>query len=437
VNAPREIWVGVAETFVRTGKRPAPPGGHDGLNPSERSSIVRTGLSGLLVATVVAALLTAGHAIAATGAKWTAAPPPPMPTIATGSVLQDVTVLSPNDVWAVGAWWDAVRHPLAVHWNGTAWSAVPTPDAPTTLDAYSLAAVDGIASGDVWAVGSVESHATEPPVTSPLVLHYDGSAWSVAPSPSGPAGSQSALADVDMRTADDGWAVGQTAEAGRAPQPLILRWQSGQWARVATPAIGITSRLTSVFAGSADDAWAVGTQIRQNDKQASLVLHWDGVSWTQVTVPDALGASGSEVLESVAAATSTEVWAVGSTCDKTSLVPCAPLVLHLSRGAWRVVPTAAGTGALTEVVPFSPTDVWVIGYASTQALSDSDHAEHWDGQRFTIDPTVPGAAPPMSSNGKPASALAAAAGDKASGVLWALGWFQDSAGRVPHVIYRG
>ena len=105
---------------------------------------------------------------------------------------------------------------------------MPTPDAPTPQDVYNLTAVDGIAPGDVWAVGSAESHATNPPVTAPLMMHYDGIAWSVVPGPPEPAGSRSTLTDVDMRTADDGWAVGQTAVGTLAPQPLILRWQSCQ-----------------------------------------------------------------------------------------------------------------------------------------------------------------------------------------------------------------
>src|SRR5437762_12464858 len=117
---------------------------------SERSFIVGVRMSGILAAAAVA-VLPAATATAAT-VKWNIAPPVPVPAAATGSVLRDVTVLSRNDVWAVGAWRKGTEnHSLAVHWNGMKWTAVPTPDPPTAKDVYNLAAVDGTAPGDVWA----------------------------------------------------------------------------------------------------------------------------------------------------------------------------------------------------------------------------------------------------------------------------------------------
>jgi hypothetical protein len=124
------------------------------------------------------------------------------------------------------------------------------------------------------------------------------------------------------------------------------------------------------------------------------------------------------------------VWTAGSTCPPTGTHGCAPRVLRLVRGTWQAVPTAFAATA-NEVVPFSATDVLIFGETTTH----QDHIEHWDGVRFTTD----GSVPPATGNGQPASAvaLAGAAGDRATGALWAVGWTGDNLHRVPHVIYRG
>ena len=78
---------------------------------------------------------------------------------------QDVTVVSPTDIWAIGL-------PASIyHWDGTAWSQVSTPPPPFGPDVlYGLAAA---ASNDVWAVGSQGGGS----FSYPRVLHWDGTAW--------------------------------------------------------------------------------------------------------------------------------------------------------------------------------------------------------------------------------------------------------------------
>src|SRR5205823_7288175 len=41
----------------------------------------------------------------------------------------DVTVRSPNDVWAVGRHHDGYLRTLVEHWDGSSWHVVPSPDA--------------------------------------------------------------------------------------------------------------------------------------------------------------------------------------------------------------------------------------------------------------------------------------------------------------------
>jgi hypothetical protein len=73
--------------------------------------------------------------VSATGAtasqtcgSWTILPAPDGP--APWSTLQGVTAISGRDVWAVGYSYDAVAAtlaPLIEHWDGSTWSIVPSP----------------------------------------------------------------------------------------------------------------------------------------------------------------------------------------------------------------------------------------------------------------------------------------------------------------------
>jgi hypothetical protein len=56
-----------------------------------------------------------------------------------------------------------------MHWNGTAWSVVPSPNPAAYLDAYL--GVDAISAKDAWAVGTTNWAST-------LIAHWNGKAWS-------------------------------------------------------------------------------------------------------------------------------------------------------------------------------------------------------------------------------------------------------------------
>src|SRR5262249_39614478 len=95
--------------------------------------------------------------------------------------LSSVAVVSSTDVWAVGSTAADDNSPsqtLVEHWNGTAWSVVSS-SGPGTRNNY-LAAVAPIAANDVWAVGSYENVINGPYRT--LIEHWNGTAWSVVPS---------------------------------------------------------------------------------------------------------------------------------------------------------------------------------------------------------------------------------------------------------------
>ena len=66
--------------------------------------------------------------------------------------LLGVAATSATNAWAVGNYSDgSVDLTLVLHWNGTAWKVQPTPNVGTMdNDLYGVAATS---SGNAWAVG--------------------------------------------------------------------------------------------------------------------------------------------------------------------------------------------------------------------------------------------------------------------------------------------
>src|SRR5947209_8240215 len=62
--------------------------------------------------------------------------------------------------------------------QAAAWSVVQSPNA--TAGNNELHAVTSISANDVWAVGTSENNLGN---SQTLILHWDGTAWSIVPSP--------------------------------------------------------------------------------------------------------------------------------------------------------------------------------------------------------------------------------------------------------------
>lgn len=94
--------------------------------------------------------------------------------------LSSVSAAGPNDVWAVGGTGSLSASPYAVHFDGRAWHRVAVPNEGK---GNQLSGVAVVAGGDVWAVGSRDDRLRNGfAVWRTLTEHWDGSAWTVVPS---------------------------------------------------------------------------------------------------------------------------------------------------------------------------------------------------------------------------------------------------------------
>lgn len=249
------------------------------------------------------------------GFAWKTVPTPNPGVI---NYLDDIAVVSANDIWAVGSLDEggASRiHTLIAHWDGTSWTRTPSPNVlMPSGSAYPsrLNNVEVVSANDIWAVG--EYIVGNQFLT--LIEHWDGTRWSIIPSPNGPAGDGRLWA-VEAVSANDVWAVGEYASPAGSNtygKSLILHWDGVSWSVVPSPQPSPWngSPLYGVVAFSANDAWAVGSWANDNQGMSTFVVHWDGVSWQQVSSQDMPGSgTGWNFLQDVVAVSPNNIWAVG------------------------------------------------------------------------------------------------------------------------------
>jgi plastocyanin len=329
----------------------------------------------------------AGTAGARTPAAGTSCPPTwtlsTLPSGGESATFYGVTAISASDVWAVGSLYDGVQdRTLAEHWDGAAWSIVPTPNSGS--GGQFLRGADGVATSDVWAVG-YGSTATGQEV--PLAEHWDGSAWQIEATPS-PGGIASALVSVVASVADDAWAAGYWIDGTGHYQTLIEHWDGSAWTIPESPSVpGVDNLLEGVSATGPSEAWAVGFVSDKLTGNRTLIERWDGSAWTRVPSPNPSTTSNS--LTSVLAVAPDDVWAAGSQYDGADNVT---LVLHWDGSAWVTVasPSVPDEGnVLNALAAVSAGDLWAVGYHyPTGDIVYHTLAEHWNGVAWTIASTV-------------------------------------------------
>jgi hypothetical protein len=324
------------------------------------------------------AVVPAGPAHAAT---WTAVATPDASTAL--NVLTSVDARSPGEVWAVGhadhSPSQPFQRPLAARWNGSSWRLVGTP--ALAGDGW-FRGVDGSSATNVWAVGMRSVPAGGGSVGSaPLAEQWNGSSWSVRPVATPPGASGASLEGVKSFSATDAWAVGNVG-ATTAPfaRTLIERWNGTSWTVVPSPSPDPdVNLLTDVDGAAPDDVWAVGNV--GNDGYggtvAGVVLRWNGSTWSQVAVP---GATSSDtlrlpVLEDVLAISRNDVWIVGRAFH-FGLFRMVPIFMHWNGSGWQSGFVAnAPAGGFTGITALSPTRVYAVG----------DVTARWNGTTWTVE----------------------------------------------------
>lgn len=275
------------------------------------------------------------------GTSWRAVASPTFPQ---GSAsLSAITATSATDVWAVGDFPGLFIDPLVEHFDGHAWTQVQVPNG--NGDEFRLLGVSADSPKDVWAVGS-ESEGDGAPPTVTRVMHFNGTSWTVQSTPNRfpTGGGSDQLNGVVALSPTNVWAVGAVTDTNSNSTTLIEHFDGTSWTIVPSPSPAIHSgfpandQLTAVTAVSSNDVYAVGfeqtTLLDDNFSSTPLALHWDGSTWSIVPTPSPGTSPGGLVDDLLFGATSLpngNVWFVGVGSDPNSFATPS-LVLHASGG---------------------------------------------------------------------------------------------------------
>ena len=225
------------------------------------------------------------------GARWTQVPSP-SPGFA--GILNGVSARSATDAWAVGDYAPTASgqlRPLTLHWNGTRWTEVRSPGLATATGDTGLLGVSTISADDAWAAGYSASinRAT-------FLLHWNGTRWARVCTPEPPApqpGSgervETVLSGVSAGSPADvmvtGWYVTIDKADDISYTEFTLHWNGRNWAQLPSPASASGGQLYDTSVVSRNDVWAVGIATPDVGASRSLIQNWDGTHWTEVPSP--------------------------------------------------------------------------------------------------------------------------------------------------------
>jgi hypothetical protein len=336
---------------------------------------------GAAVAIGTAVVIGASPALGATGWTIVAAPP-----TGQNASFTAVTTTSDSSAWAVGsknAELNGVGAKVLIdHWNGAAWSQEATPATPGNT--ASLAAVSASGPADAWAVGHTQVNRED---FAPLALHWNGTAWSVSSSAATALAGQIADGVADI-SSTDAYAIG--GGLGSANTGLVAHWNGTTWNRVTVPQPsndGLNSNLDAISANGPDDVWIVGTFEDEISPtffpNETYSLHWNGKTWSVVRMP-LVGSSNVNAFfqfNAIQVNSPTDVWAVGDrgVTDSSSRT----LIEHWNGTAWSIVPSPSpGSGSdLTGVTTSNAAnDVWAVGSDEPAGMTQAQTLTlNWNG----------------------------------------------------------
>ena len=298
----------------------------------------------------------------------------PMPNL---NALDAVTAISSKDAWAGGYFRDASNNdePLFEHWNGTAWSVVPSPN-PGYSFIYGMTANS---TNDVWAVGSVYDAVHS--AFQNLTMHWDGTAWTSIGVPS-LGYVNNFLYGVSGTSISDVWVVGTYQKTSTVRGTVIGHWNnSGGWVLAAGPDKGTGDNATvAVAAITSKNAWTTGAFVRGSAFQ-TLAEHWNGTKWVIVATPDVN--TKANPFNGIAATSAKDVWAVGDFYTGTIFNTLAE---HWNGTAWSIVPSpnqASSSTALFGATAVNAGDVWAVGDYANAAGFAQTYTMNWNGSSWS------------------------------------------------------
>jgi hypothetical protein len=321
--------------------------------------------------------------------------------------LFNVRCLSATDCWTVGQYlkgnaWLAE----ALHWTGKKWISTKVAAYGGTGDNDATELYDSTctASDNCWAVGSFGLGLAPPEKELNLSLHWNGKAWSKVPTPN-PGGikltDSNFLGSVRCVSASDcnaAGAYGSIYTAKDIQLNEVLHWNGKHWTWIHVPNPAGTgddteNQIEALACGARTSCWGAGLAGRDKPTQtyANEILHWNGSTWTTAKIPNPGGTKtgDSNFLFGATCDGSANCWAVGD--YRNSDGADVNEALHWNGTRWSYVgtPNPAGSESLDrnglyQVRCTSSTNCWAVGGQEPYLGTETAEILHWNGKRWSI-----------------------------------------------------
>jgi hypothetical protein len=172
------------------------------------------------------------------GRKWAVVRAPNVPGLLVDS-LDGIFCVSVSFCQAVGYYQDSSEKvwTLALTWDGTSWSVVPTPNPGSSLHSSELSSVSCTSRSNCQAVGT-DASSTKSRLT--LAESWNGRRWSIVHSPNRANAYSSALSAVSCLsvwecTATSDQSVYSSASGTYDTDTLVETWVDARWTLVPSP----------------------------------------------------------------------------------------------------------------------------------------------------------------------------------------------------------
>jgi hypothetical protein len=273
-------------------------------------------------------------------------------------------------------------------WNGTKWTALPSPGPAT----YQLAAIWCASADSCLAVGGTHLNASGSKQV-PLAERWNGREWTVLPMPDPAHAVQAYLSGIDCTSATACTAVGTYAynTSGTTSYALAEGWNGKAWRleQAANP-VPKASSLDSVSCPSASGCEAAGTG---DGEWGPLTEGWNGTAWAgQTPVPSAGGGPGG--FNGVSCSSTSYCMAVGDTGGDDNQT----LAETWNGRHWTYLPTLASSdySSFSGVACWSAADCLGVG-GTDGGRGDVPFAARWTGHGWTVLPTRSAPRPALNS----------------------------------------
>ncbi|MDQ2968676.1 MAG: hypothetical protein M3R37_10225, partial [Actinomycetota bacterium] len=159
-----------------------------------------------------------------------------------------VAAISPDNVWIGGFLRRGGQQNLVIHWDGTGWKTVRIP-------VEGISDVSVVSENDIWAVGGDA-------FSSPAVLHWDGSRWRRVRGGVPLSGDLDAITALSARNV---WVAGTTNRQTNA-HIFAEHWDGHRWKFFRTPRVrGTHLSFLNDLAASANAVWTVSLAFFRRD----------------------------------------------------------------------------------------------------------------------------------------------------------------------------